>query len=115
MNTFTQPLMELNEFREALQHLQRNETPVYATGCIDSQKSHLIYALSEHVKFRVIITYNDIKAKEIYEDFKLYDTPGLKSSGSVLTYCDEKDLKTIIPSKTIKPMVFQLKQNVIKP
>ena len=46
-----------------------------------------------------------------YEDFKLYDTPGLKSSGSVLTYCDEKDLKTIIPSKTIKPMVFQLKQN----
>ena len=46
-----------------------------------------------------------------YEDFKLYDTPGLKSSGSVLTYCDEKDLKTIIPSKTIKPTVFQLKQN----
>ena len=71
MNTFTQPLMELNEFREALQHLQRNETPVYATGCIDSQKSHLIYALSEHVKFRVIITYNDIKAKEIYEQNKI--------------------------------------------
>lgn len=46
-----------------------------------------------------------------YEDFKLYDTPGLKAVGSILTYCDEKDLKTIIPTKTIKPTVFQLKGN----
>ncbi|MBO5198610.1 MAG: transcription-repair coupling factor [Lachnospiraceae bacterium] len=42
------------------------------TGCIDSQKCHLINALGEHYPFRLIITYNDLKAKEICEDFKLY-------------------------------------------
>lgn len=46
-----------------------------------------------------------------YEGYKLYDTPGLKSTGSILTYCSEADLKTIIPSKTIKPTVYQLKGN----
>lgn len=44
-------------------------------------------------------------------DYKIYDTPGLKSEGSVLTYCDEADLKILIPNKTIKPTVYQLKGN----
>lgn len=73
MNTFTQPLFELKEFTEAKKNLEAGQTPVYLTGCIDSQKCHLMYGLSEEVRYRVIITYNEIKAKEIYDDFILYD------------------------------------------
>ena len=47
--------------------------PLQITGCIDSQKCHLIHSLSDGFKFKIIVTYNDLKAKEIYEDYRLYD------------------------------------------
>lgn len=73
MNTFTQPLFELKEFAQVRKNLEAGQTPVYVTGCIDSQKCHFIYGLSEQARYRVIVTYNETKAKEIYDDFKLYD------------------------------------------
>lgn len=73
MNTFFYPLRELNEFKEIKQDLTLHHTPIQITGCIDSQKCHLMAGLSEEQPFRVIVTYNELKAKEIYEDFRLYD------------------------------------------
>ncbi len=73
MKTFTTPLMELKEFNDIKNNLKRKNTPIQVTGCIDSQKCHLISGLSEGYLWKLIITYNDIKAKEIYEDYKLYD------------------------------------------
>lgn len=73
MNTFTQPLFELKEFAQVRKDLEARQTPVYVTGCIDSQKCHLMYGLGEQARYRVIVTYNETKAKEIYDDFKLYD------------------------------------------
>lgn len=73
MKTFTTPLKELKEFNDIKDSLKLNSTPVQITGCIDSQKCHLISGLGEGYPFKLIITYSDIKAKEMYEDFKLYD------------------------------------------
>ena len=50
-----------------------NNLPVQITGCIDSQKCHVMFGLGDGINFKVIITYNDLKAKEIYEDYRLYD------------------------------------------
>ena len=47
--------------------------PVQVTGCLDSQKCHLAYALGDDFRYKVIVTYSDMKAKEIYEDYRLYD------------------------------------------
>ncbi|WP_312101857.1 transcription-repair coupling factor [Lachnoclostridium sp.] len=73
MKTFTAPLQEYREFQVIEQSIQKNQYPLLITGCIDSQKCHLIHALSEGIVCKLVITYNDIKAKEIYEDLKLYD------------------------------------------
>ncbi len=73
MKTFTTPLKELKEFNDIKDNLKLKNTPVQVTGCIDSQKCHLISGLSEGYLWKLIITYNDMKAKEIYEDYKLYD------------------------------------------
>ena len=73
MKTFTEPLKELKEFNEIRENIIKRTLPVQITGCIDSQKCHLIYGLSEGFKFKVIVTYNELKAKEIYEDYRLYD------------------------------------------
>lgn len=73
MQTFYQPLYGYEEFRGLQDAIKKKKLPVQVTGCIDSQKCHLAFAASEGYKNRLIITYNDIKAKEIYEDCKLYD------------------------------------------
>lgn len=73
MKTFTEPLMELKEFNDIKDNIIQKTLPVQVTGCIDSQKCHLIYGLSEGFRQKVIVTYNDLKAKEIYEDYRLYD------------------------------------------
>ncbi|HHX12251.1 MAG TPA: transcription-repair coupling factor, partial [Clostridiales bacterium] len=73
MNTFVAPLRELKEFNDIKDNIIKKSLPVQVTGCIDSQKSHLAYGLGNDFRYKVIITYNDIKAKEIYEDYRLYD------------------------------------------
>lgn len=73
MKSLIGPLEELKEFNEIKKSLISKQTPVQVTGCIDSQKCHLVYGLGEEKRCKVIITYNDLKAKEIYEDYKLYD------------------------------------------
>ena len=73
MRTFTAPLMEYKDFNDIRQNITLREFPVQITGCIDSQKCHMIHALTEDIPFKLIVTYNDSKAKEIYEDYKLYD------------------------------------------
>lgn len=73
MQTFYQPLYGYGEFKELQDAVKKKKLPVQVTGCIDSQKCHLIFAASQEVKKRLIITYNDLRAKEIYEDCKLYD------------------------------------------
>jgi transcription-repair coupling factor (superfamily II helicase) len=65
--------MELKEFNDIRENIITRTLPVHVTGCIDSQKCHLIHGLSEGFKYKVIVTYNDLKAKEIYEDYRLYD------------------------------------------
>ncbi len=73
MKTFVAPLYEYKEFKDIEEAMALRQYPLAISGCIESQKSHMIYALSKEHPFRLIITYNDLKAKEIYEDLKLYD------------------------------------------
>ena len=73
MKTFTNPLKELKEFNDIRDNIKLKTLPVQVTGCIDSQKCHLVFGLGEGYRFKVIVTYNDLKAKEIYEDYRLYD------------------------------------------
>ncbi len=73
MKTFTEPLKELKEFNDIRDNIIMRTLPVQITSCIDSQKCHLIHGLADGFTFKVIVTYNDLKAKEIYEDYRLYD------------------------------------------
>ena len=40
---------------------------------VDSQKLHMIYGLGDGFRIKVIVTYSDLKAKEIFEEYKFYD------------------------------------------
>lgn len=73
MEAFLAPLTELKEFNDMKEHIKKKHTPVQVTGCIDSQKSHFIYGLGKEYPCKIIVTHNDLKAKELFWEYKLYE------------------------------------------
>lgn len=73
MKTFVEPLSELKEYNKLRELLEKGVQPVHITGAIDSQKGHFIYALGAEYPVKIIVTYSEMKAKEIYEDYRIFD------------------------------------------
>ncbi|WP_273327161.1 transcription-repair coupling factor [Vallitalea guaymasensis] len=71
MKTLVQPLRDLEAFNNALEKINKKVSPIYLTGAIDSEKCHLMHALGEN-RNKLIITYNELRAREIYEDMKFF-------------------------------------------
>lgn len=73
METLLAPLRELEEFTQLKIAIQKGATPVNVIGGIDTQKCHLVYGVSDEKAFRLIVTHNELRAKEIMEDYRMYD------------------------------------------
>lgn len=72
MRAFTEPLQELSGFEEMTQEAQKPGL-ITITGCIDAQKSHMIYGIGNGRKNKVIVTFHEQKAKELYDDYRFFD------------------------------------------
>ena len=79
MNLLTEPLLELKEINEALSHVDNNNLPILITGCMDAEKANVIETLckASSKRHKIIITYDEIRAREIQADMKLYDKKAL--------------------------------------
>lgn len=73
MKSFTEPLLGLKEYEELKNTLSKEKGIIQVSGCIDAQKPHLIYAVSKEKKNRLIVTFNEQKARELYENYRFYD------------------------------------------
>lgn len=73
MRALLAPLEELGEYEEIKKMLLKKQACVSLSGCVDSQKLHMIYGLGEGFRNKVIVTFSDLRAKELYEDYKFYD------------------------------------------
>ncbi|MBS6194047.1 MAG: transcription-repair coupling factor [Clostridiales bacterium] len=76
MDAFVQPLYHLADF-EDVEKLIQKQGIIQVSGCLDSQKAHFANGISGAFDFRLIVTENDLKAKEFYEDYRLYDPEAL--------------------------------------
>ena len=73
MNVWKQPVGELAYCAEIKTDINRiGELPV-AFGCVDQQKPSFIYGISEKFNQKLIITHNEIKARELYENYRGLD------------------------------------------
>src|SRR5512135_2668593 len=73
MNLFIDPLLKLNEYNELLSSMKEYRGTISIIGPSDSQKTHLIYSLCTHIKSKgVFVTYNEMQARRVYEDFSLF-------------------------------------------
>ena len=73
MRAFLEPLNNLNAFEEIRGKLKKNRGILQLSGCVDSQKVHMAYGLWQDYPCRLILTYSEQKAKEIYEDCRFFD------------------------------------------
>lgn len=64
------PLLELKEYEDLFYSLQQKKGPFQATGTLDSQKVHLMYELGREYSWKLVVTYEEARAKEIYDDYR---------------------------------------------
>ena len=69
---FANPLEELIEFGDMNRELERGQGPLLVSGCMDSQKAHLISELTKEIPWKLIVTYDDQRARELYEDYRCF-------------------------------------------
>lgn len=74
METLLAPLAEITAYRNAEEAIQKQQFPLQISGCIESQKCQWIYGLTgESPKWKVIIAANELRAREIAEDYRMFD------------------------------------------
>ena len=71
MNVLKAPLKELGAYSEIQSLLSKNRK-VLLTGCVDAQKLHMMSGISDGFNMKIIATYSEQKAKELYDDLNFY-------------------------------------------
>ena len=73
MQAFLAPLAELAEYKEIFGRRKKDSGVLQIAGCVNSQKTHLMYALSDGCYYKIIAFSSDEKAKKAYEEYRFLD------------------------------------------
>ena len=74
MKAFIAPLMELAEFETVQKKCKKEKGILQFAGCVNSQKTHMMYALGDGFDTKIIATSSEMKAKQIYEEYRFLDS-----------------------------------------
>ena len=70
MHALTAPLSELAEIEEIYEERGREPGMLLLSGCVTSQKTHLMYALGKDYGHTLIVLSSEDKAKKLYEEYR---------------------------------------------
>ncbi len=70
MQAFVAPLLELAEFESIQKKRKERKGILQIAGCVTSQKTHMMHALSDGFKNKIIAVSSETKAKQIYEEYR---------------------------------------------
>lgn len=70
---FANSLVDLAEYTDMKQDMDKGKGPVQVSGVTDSQKVHVMHELSKDNPWRLVVTYDDTRAKEIFDDFSYFE------------------------------------------
>ncbi len=73
MQAFVSPLTELAEFETIYKRRREQPGLIQVTGCVTSQKSHMMQALSDGFSRKIIAVSSEAKAKQIYEEYRFVE------------------------------------------
>lgn len=82
-NILLEPILQIGSFISMKNGLEKGNTPILATGVLDSQKCHIIASIKKEInKPILVITNSELKAKEIQEDLSFF----FKNEHKILMY-----------------------------
>ncbi|MDD6797302.1 MAG: transcription-repair coupling factor [Clostridia bacterium] len=73
MKVFYEPIRELAGYESISKCLGEQGNTVMLSGCIDSEKVHMVQALGDSAFCRVILTYDETKAREMVDDCRFFN------------------------------------------
>ena len=113
LETLLAPLRDMEEFTQLKTALEQGESPLEVVGGMDAQKAHMIYGLRQAKGVNLIVTYNEIRAKELLE----YGELSLNEIADKLNYSSAAYLSSQFKSATgLTPSYFKkIKANKRKP
>ena len=86
MKSFLQPLeslVDIQELRKAL----REEKKIYdLSGCSDAEKSHVIYGVGHDADFKLVVTFDELRAKALYEEYSFFEPDTVYYPGKDLLF-----------------------------
>lgn len=74
MRAFLEPLDRLNEVEKLNTDLKKEPGLRMVSGCIDAQKPHLMYGIGRDFPYKVIVTFNEQRAREICQEYLFFDS-----------------------------------------
>lgn len=74
MQALTAPLRELAEYEKIMRERRKGPGMIRVSGCVNSQKTHMMYAFSDGCFYKVIACSSESKAKQIYEEYQFLDS-----------------------------------------
>ena len=73
VKAFTEPLQNLQGYEELQTALKKQTGVIQIAGCIDAVKPHMMYGVNNGSGNRIIVTFHEQKAKELYEEYRFFD------------------------------------------
>lgn len=73
MKAFVEPLHSMSGFEDLIKEASKNKGLLSVSGCIDAQKPHMMFAFDDDRRNKVIVTFSEQKAKELYEEYSFFD------------------------------------------
>lgn len=70
---FANPLTELAEYTDMKRDLNEGRGPIHVCGITDSQKVHVMYELSSDKAWKLVVTHDDTRARELLDDFSYFE------------------------------------------
>lgn len=86
MRAFTEPLRTLEEIKKLEAQLAKGPGIQMISGCIDSQKPHFIYGTGNGFKNKIIVTFHEQKARELYEEYRFFDREAVYYPGKDILF-----------------------------
>ena len=69
---FANPLVELAEYTDMKRDLMKGNGPIHICGVTDSQKVHVMHELSAEKSWKLVVTHDETRAKELFDDFSYF-------------------------------------------
>ena len=74
MQALTAPLKELAEYENIAKERRKAPGMIRLSGCVNSQKTHMMYAFGDGCFYKVIVCSSESKAKQFYEEYRFLET-----------------------------------------